>query len=106
MSDIAKSEVCAKNLVNNLIPYLPPSSSDIIDAFEAGEYVAAAHGAIHDLGILRADVPEQLLQDIEKLLMYIKTEDDVYNLKFLSSMEIGFNQLKERWVLVNNNQSA
>ena len=106
MSDIANSEVCAKNLVKNLISYLPTSSSDITDAYEAGEYIAAAHGAIHDLGILRADIPEQFLLDIEKLLMYIKTEDDTFNLKFLASMEIGYSQLKERWVLVKSNQSA
>ena len=107
MSYMTKSEICAKDLVNSLLPYLPPSSSDLKDAYEACEYVAAAQGAIHDLGVLRSDIPEQLLNDIEKLLMLIETEDDAsYYIRFLDSMKTGYKQLKDRWVYVNGNQSA
>ena len=73
------------------------------DEYEADEYVAAAHGAIHVLGVLRTDIPAQLLQDMEALITQIETEDDVFNLKFLDSMKIGYNQLKDRWMLVNGN---
>jgi len=106
MNDIKKSEICAKALVDSLIPYLPPSSADVKDDYDAGEYIAAARGAIHDLGILRADITEQLLREIEMLLTHIETEDDEFNLKYMASMKIGFNQLKDRWALVNDNQSA
>ena len=106
MSDIPKSDICAENLVKNLIPYLHPSSFSIKDDYEAGEYVPAAYGAIHDLGVLRADIPEQLLQDIETLILQIESEDDAFNLRFLDSMKTGYKQLKDRWVYVNGNQSA
>jgi hypothetical protein len=46
---IKKSDKMAEALVAALIPYLPPQSRDVADEYDAGEYVAAAHGAIHDL---------------------------------------------------------
>jgi hypothetical protein len=106
MSDIAKSEICARNLVNNLMPFLPPSSIDVKDEYEAGEFVAAAHGAIHDLGVLRTDIPLQLIQDIEALLLQIEEEDDAFNLRFLASMRAGYDQLLNRCMLANSIQSA
>ncbi|MDR1271774.1 MAG: hypothetical protein LBK04_02110 [Clostridiales Family XIII bacterium] len=106
MNYMTKSDTIAKNLLDELIPYLPASSSDVKDEYEAGEYVAAARGAIHDLGMLRTDVTIQILQDIETLLEQIEAENEPFNLKFLTSMNTGYNQLKSRWILVNGDQSA
>ena len=53
-------------------------SEDVKDEYEAGEYVAAAHAAIHDVGVLRTDIPAGLLHNIETLIVQIETEDDAF----------------------------
>jgi hypothetical protein len=106
METIKESDKIAEVLVAALIPYLPPQSQDVADEYEAGEYIAAAHGAIHDLGILRADLPETLIDGIERLIRQIKSENDSFNLRFLQQMETGLLQLNERRTLINGRKMA
>jgi hypothetical protein len=106
MDCMNKSDEMAADLVKQMLSYLPPQSSDVADEYNAGEYVAAAHGAIHDLGILRADLPENLLDGIGSLIQRLKSEDDSFNLRFLGQMEIGFEQLKERRELLHGHKTA
>jgi hypothetical protein len=98
---IKESDKIAEVLVAALIPYLPPQSQDVADEYEAGEYIAAAHGAIHDLGILRADLPDTLIDGIGRLIRQIKSENDSFNFRFLQQMETGLLQLNERRALIN-----
>jgi hypothetical protein len=106
METIKESDKIAEVLVAALISYLPPQSQDVADEYEAGEYIAAAHGAIHDLGILRADLPETLIDGIERLIRQIKSENDSFNLRFLQQMETGLLQLNERRALINGCKMA
>jgi hypothetical protein len=106
MIDMPKCEVYARDLVEQLLPYLPASSADIKDEYDAGEYIAAAQGAVHDLGILRADIPENLILDIEALLTQIEDDAVPFYMKFLPSMRVGYSQLSERRKLVDGKQSA
>ncbi|MDR1136491.1 MAG: hypothetical protein LBL49_10040 [Clostridiales Family XIII bacterium] len=106
METIKESDKMAEVLVMALIPYLPPQSQDVADEYEAGEYVAAAHGAIHDLGILRTDLPETLLEGIDGLIRQIKSENDSFNLRFLRQMETGLLQLNERRALISGRRMA
>jgi hypothetical protein len=106
MDFIKESDKMAEVLVAALIPYLPPQSQDVANEYEAGEYVAAAHGAIHDLGILRADLPETLINGIDGLIKQIKIENDSFNLRFLHQMETGLFQLNERLALTNGRKMA
>jgi hypothetical protein len=106
MDFINESDKMAEVLVAALIPYLPPQSQDVADEYEAGEYVAAAHGAIHDLGILRADLPEALIERIDGLIKQIKEENDSFNLRFLRQMETGLLQLNERRALIGGRRMA
>jgi len=43
-----------------------------------------------------------LIQKIEELITAIKSENDAFNMKFLSDMENGYQQLLERRLLVQN----
>ncbi|MDR1588754.1 MAG: hypothetical protein LBS51_01005 [Oscillospiraceae bacterium] len=106
MDYIKESDKMAEALVAALIPYLPPQSRDVADEFEAGEYVAAAHGAIHDLGVLRADLPEALIEGVEGLIEQIKAENGSFDLRFLHQMETGLLQLNERRALVRGQRMA
>jgi hypothetical protein len=106
MGYINKSDEMAAVLVKQMLSYLPPQSSDVTDEYNAGEYVAAAHGAIHDLGILRADLHENLLDGIGSLIQRLKSEDDCFNLRFLDQIELGFEQLKERRALLHGHKTA
>jgi hypothetical protein len=106
MEAVKESDKMAEVLVAALIPYLPPQSQDVADEYEAGEYIAAAHGAIHDLGILRADLPEALIEGIDGLIKQIKEENDSFNLRFLRQMEAGLFQLNERRALINGRRMA
>jgi hypothetical protein len=106
MDLIKKSDKMAEALVVALIPYLPPQSQDVANEYESGEYVAAAHGAIHDLGILRVDLPEKLIKGVEGLIAQIKAENDSFDLRFLPQMETGLLQLNERRALVRRQRMA
>jgi hypothetical protein len=79
---------------------------DVQNEYDAGEYVAAAHGAIHDLGILRTDLPETLIDGIEGLIKQIKAENDSFNVRFLRQMEEGLLQSNERRALINGRKMA
>lgn len=103
---IKDSDRLAADLVEKLLPYLPPQSHDVKSEFEAGEYVAAAHGAIHDLGILRADVPEELLDKMNALVVCVETEDDSFNRRFISQMKTGILQLRGRHDVVCSTKRA
>jgi hypothetical protein len=100
MSELSISEKKARDLVKKLIPYLPWQSYDVKDEYEAGEYIAAADGAIHDLGVLRTDLSDELLLGIENLIETIRDENDAYSVNFLDHMTTGFNQLKSRHELL------
>jgi len=100
MSTLLRSETMAEELVRCLIPFLPPQSSDVIDEFNACEFIPAAHGAIHDLGILRTDLPIELIQKVEELISTIKSENDSFNMRFLSGIENGYQQILGRQVLI------
>jgi hypothetical protein len=106
MDFIKESDKMAEILVAALIPYLPPQSQDVANEYEAGEYIAAAHGAIHDLGVLRADLPKTLINGIDGLIKQIKIENDAFNLRFLCQMETGLLQLNERRTLTNGQKMA
>ncbi|MDR0874697.1 MAG: hypothetical protein LBN12_00630, partial [Clostridiales Family XIII bacterium] len=101
MSKEIKVEEMAKELDEKLIPYLSWQSADVKDDYEACEYVAAADAAIHDLGAVRADLPEQLLSQIELLIDAIRNENDEWNIRFVDHMEKGYKQLKERFDLTS-----
>ncbi|MDR3364222.1 MAG: hypothetical protein LBS91_04650 [Clostridiales Family XIII bacterium] len=105
MSDLL-SEKKARIVVKKLMPFLPWQSSDVKDEYDAGEYVAAADGAIHDLGALRTDLADALLTDIEDLIDTIREENDAYAIRFLDRMETGLYQLKTRRELAQSGRTA
>jgi hypothetical protein len=96
MSELSVCEKKAKVLVEKLIPYLSWQSSDVKDEYEAGEYIAAADGAIHDLGALRSDLTDALLSAIEDFIDTIRNENETYAIRFLTRMTTGLYQLKSR----------
>jgi hypothetical protein len=96
MSESSVCEKKAKGLTEKLIPYLSWQSSDVKDEYGAGEYIAAADGAIHDLGALRSDLTDEILSEIEDLTDTIRDENDAYAMRFLNHMITGLNQLKSR----------
>jgi hypothetical protein len=96
MDDLTALDREAKELVEKLIPLLPWQSEDVRNEFEAGEYIAAADGAIHDLGALRADIPTELLKAIEAFINNMERVRDTYDARFLDRLRVGFLQLKQR----------
>jgi hypothetical protein len=96
MNELLISEKKARDLAKKLIPYLPWQSYDVKEEYEAGEYIAAADGAIHDLGVLRTDLSDELISGIEDLIKTIRDENDAYSVNFLDHMITGFDQLKLR----------
>jgi hypothetical protein len=100
MSELSVCEKKAKEITEKLIPYMSWQSSDVKGEYDAGEYIAAFDGAIHDLGALRFDLPDETLTEIEDLIDMIRDENDAYSIRFLDRMIIGFNQLKTRHELL------
>jgi len=101
-----EADALAKKLVGRVEPFLPSESSDVRDEYDAGEFVAAADGAIHDLGFIRADLPDEAIELIELLIERIKEGADAWNARFVGRMEIGLRQLKERRGLMRGEKKA
>jgi hypothetical protein len=106
MSKETEIDEIAKRLAEKLLPYLSWQSADLKDDYDAGEYVAAANGAIHDLGAVRADLPEPILSEIELLIDAIRNEEEDWYGRFLGNMETGYKQLKERFDIISGKQTA
>jgi hypothetical protein len=106
MSSLSAIDNEAKLLVEKLIPYLPWQSEDVKDEYAAGEYIAAADGAIHDLGAIRADLPEELLEAIESLIGSVALEEDPYTARFLDRMRNGLRQMSQRRSLTRHQRTA
>jgi hypothetical protein len=90
MKNDMKTEVSAKILVTKLLPYLTWQSADVQDDFDAGEFVSAANGAIHDLGAVRADLPDELINEIALFIDVIRIENDAWSTRFLPHIEAGY----------------
>ena len=91
-----ESDIIAKKILEELIPFLSERSEDVIDEYNGREYIPAVHGAVHDLGIIRADLPESILSRIESLVDLLIEEGDAFNKKFISDIQNGICQLNER----------
>ncbi|MDR1014620.1 MAG: hypothetical protein LBL86_06540 [Coriobacteriales bacterium] len=106
MNKLSKTEKQAKALVEGMMPFLLWQSGDVRDEYDAGEYVAAADGAIHDLGALRADLPEEILDEIGGLIGEIRKNADPYAARFIVRMETGLAQLATRRELMQPKKTA
>jgi hypothetical protein len=106
MNSLSAIDNEARLLVEKLVPYLPWQSEDVRDEYAAGEYIAAADGAIHDLGAIRVDLPEELLKAIESLIASVELEEDPYAARFLDRMKTGLQQMTQRRSLIRHQRTA